>query len=66
MTERTAGAGLGPADEDPDLSHDMIADMDVDPEDEPDDVRKGPIQDDVGDTDKAEVPVPVEGEEGEG
>jgi hypothetical protein len=60
MTERNAGADLGPADEDPEYSRDMIAELDVDPEDEPDDVKKGPILDDVGDTDRAEVP-----EEGE-
>ena len=35
---------------------DLEADSDVDPEDETDDVKRGSIPDDVGDTDRAEVP----------
>lgn len=56
MMGRDASADLGPADEDPEYAGDATAELDVDPEDESDDVKRGSIPDDVGDTDRAEVP----------
>jgi hypothetical protein len=56
VTYGDAGPDLDPADDDPEYADDMSAEVDVDPEDVTDDVKRGSIPDDVGDTDRAEVP----------